>query len=429
MSSAPKYQIFISSTYTDLILEREAVMKAILTNYHIPIGMEMFSAGDDEQWETIKETIDFSDYYVLIIGQRYGSQTEGISYTQKEFEYALERKIPILAFVRDRNYPTSPSERDDDSESMQKLNSFITTVTTGRMVEWFKNTDELALKVTSAIFKAIARHPRPGWIRSTEVPNLQEVLDQMTLLQKENRELASQLRSQSQQRVPEFEILINESDNIKLETSSKNWPMTAFIKADNVFDPGHFHTHQEYARLIKFHQIKATKYNEIKLRYLVCNSYKRMVLKVGNIGNTKAVDVNLILTFPEEINLLVGSTERFPKFSPSDEIDMIEHLSPFIPKSDKSISELKRGMPGVDMPRFYDIQSSGNQVFINIPSILHTKNIEINKIYISGRDFSIETKLGISVVCEEIPEPLHFEIPISVEYDYDPSVIEIDSVH
>ena len=68
-----KYQIFISSTYEDLIEERRKVQDTILSMYQFPIGMEMFSADDKEQWEIIQETIDSSDYYVLIIGHRYGS--------------------------------------------------------------------------------------------------------------------------------------------------------------------------------------------------------------------------------------------------------------------------------------------------------------------------------------------------------------------
>ena len=88
-----KYQIFISSTYEDLISEREKIRDVILSMYQFPIGMEMFSAADEEQWEIIKETIDSSDYYVLIIGKRYGSvidsgSDQGISYTEKEYRYA-----------------------------------------------------------------------------------------------------------------------------------------------------------------------------------------------------------------------------------------------------------------------------------------------------------------------------------------------------
>jgi hypothetical protein len=44
-----KYQVFVSSTYGDLRDEREQVIKAILEMGHIPVGMEMFSAGDESQ--------------------------------------------------------------------------------------------------------------------------------------------------------------------------------------------------------------------------------------------------------------------------------------------------------------------------------------------------------------------------------------------
>ena len=99
-----KYQIFISSTYVDLKDVREKVRDAILSIYHFPVGMELFGAADEEQWEIIQETIDSSDYYVLIIGQRYGSiissgSDAGISYTEKEFRYARQKGIPILAFI------------------------------------------------------------------------------------------------------------------------------------------------------------------------------------------------------------------------------------------------------------------------------------------------------------------------------------------
>ena len=68
-----KFQIFISSTYEDLKSARKKVQDAILSMYHFPVGMELFGAADEEQWEIIQETIDSSDYYILILGYRYGS--------------------------------------------------------------------------------------------------------------------------------------------------------------------------------------------------------------------------------------------------------------------------------------------------------------------------------------------------------------------
>ncbi len=45
-----KYQVFISSTYTDLVEARRKVRDAILSMYHFPVGMELFGAANEEQW-------------------------------------------------------------------------------------------------------------------------------------------------------------------------------------------------------------------------------------------------------------------------------------------------------------------------------------------------------------------------------------------
>lgn len=78
-----RYQVFVSSTYADLQKERDKVFQTLMGMDCIPAGMELFPAMDEEQFEFIKKIIDDCDYYLLIVGGRYGSLTEqGISYTQ-----------------------------------------------------------------------------------------------------------------------------------------------------------------------------------------------------------------------------------------------------------------------------------------------------------------------------------------------------------
>jgi hypothetical protein len=50
-----KYQVFISSTYRDLIEERQEVSKSVLDLGHIPAGMETFFSADEEQFSYIKK--------------------------------------------------------------------------------------------------------------------------------------------------------------------------------------------------------------------------------------------------------------------------------------------------------------------------------------------------------------------------------------
>jgi hypothetical protein len=62
--------------------------------------MEIFTVFDDETLEYIKRIIDVSDYYVLIIAGRYGNlSSDGSSFTEKEYEYAVSKRIPVLAFI------------------------------------------------------------------------------------------------------------------------------------------------------------------------------------------------------------------------------------------------------------------------------------------------------------------------------------------
>ncbi|WP_436668130.1 DUF4062 domain-containing protein [Latilactobacillus sakei] len=68
-----KYQVFLSSTYMDLSKERKQVLDVLLMADCIPAGMESFVATDDEQFNVIKKVIDLCDYYILILGKRYGS--------------------------------------------------------------------------------------------------------------------------------------------------------------------------------------------------------------------------------------------------------------------------------------------------------------------------------------------------------------------
>lgn len=170
-----RFQVFVSSTYIDLIEERKKVANAISKANQIPVGMELFPASTIRQWEKIKELIDTSDYYVLIIGKRYGSiapildgeQKREISYTQKEYEYAYNKGVPILTFFLE-NSVILPDEKTEKLEKYKKkLESFIRSVkNNGYYYEHWENSDELSRKVLNALNQEIQNTPRPGWIRS-----------------------------------------------------------------------------------------------------------------------------------------------------------------------------------------------------------------------------------------------------------------------
>jgi len=215
-----KYQIFVSSTYIDLVKPREEVIKVILSLYQIPIGMEMFSADNNEQWSVIQSTIENSDYYILILGHRYGSMTkEKISYTEKEFDYAKKMGIPIISFVRNRDYPTKPNERDKENLKIKKLAKFHQKVLDNSICDFWENENELGQKVAIALTKIFFKTPRIGWVRSNKTNSI-ETTEELTTLIQENRYLRDELeniKSIKNKELPKISAKINNKKTLELK--------------------------------------------------------------------------------------------------------------------------------------------------------------------------------------------------------------------
>jgi len=196
-----KYQIFVSSTFKDLAEERQDAIRNILDLGHIPAGMELFPAADSEQLDYIKKVIDECDYYVLIMGGRYGSlDPEGVSYTEREYDYAVATGMTVLAFPHG-DPPSLPVAKSDTGDRMkQNLEEFREKVMDGRLVRQWTDRQELQLNVIKALNKAFTDAPAVGWIRGSAVAT-EDLLQrsatlqtQLSKLQEENEKLRSEIR-------------------------------------------------------------------------------------------------------------------------------------------------------------------------------------------------------------------------------------------
>lgn len=165
-----KHQIFVSSTYEDLKEQREAVVKAILEIGDLPVGMEMFSAGDADQWTLIKQQIDQSDFYVVLSARRYGSMFQDISYTEREYDYAISKGIPVLGFLLKQDAPWPNDAVHFDPKNQARLSAFQMKIRS-RMVSFWSTSEEVGGKVVIALMKQKNLTPRPGWVRADQVPS------------------------------------------------------------------------------------------------------------------------------------------------------------------------------------------------------------------------------------------------------------------
>lgn len=188
-----RYQVFVSSTYVDLQEERQHVFTTLMEMDCIPAGMELFPAMDEEQWAFIQRVINDCDYYVLILGGRYGSLTaEGISYTEKEYDYAISIGLKVVALVHGAPEKISVENSDIEPAIKEKLDLFRAKVCEDRLVKFWKSASELPGIVMLSLTKTIRAYPAVGWVRADSVANDDALID-LNNLRKDNAEMKETL--------------------------------------------------------------------------------------------------------------------------------------------------------------------------------------------------------------------------------------------
>lgn len=175
MKNIRKFSIFISSTYEDLIEERQALVGVALENNLIPVGMEQFHAAPTSQWNVITKMIDECDFYLLVIGGRYGSIDDetGISYTEKEYNYAKSKGLPVLVLIK-KSSAILESEKDtgdDKYDKMKKLDEFREKVKNDKnTVDFFTDLNSLKYVASPAFSNAINYvDDNAGWVRYRDI--------------------------------------------------------------------------------------------------------------------------------------------------------------------------------------------------------------------------------------------------------------------
>lgn len=251
-----RLQVFVSSTYTDLREERQAAVMAILRDGHIPAGMELFSADNAEQTETIREWIEESDVFVLLLGGRYGSveSDSGKSFTELEYEHAIELGKPVLSFVLSENAVTSREkvrpeiiERDRGAQ----IRAFRRRVLeNGRMADLFETVDALDGKIGRALRGVEKNKDLVGWVRRTGAVDTTAALNQIVALTDENKKLRDMLEAARvggatvsvplrAKRQIRFPVFMNSGEMIEQVTTPLEWFLLCFLrmrKQDYVVD-------------------------------------------------------------------------------------------------------------------------------------------------------------------------------------------------
>ena len=227
-----RLQVFVSSTFVDLIEERQSAVSAILKSGHIPAGMELFTAGDSNQWDIIKRWIDESDVYMLILGGRYGSvePNSGVSYTELEYNYAVEIGKPLFSVV------IKDSALDEkvksggrailEMERPSELKLFKEKVLTN-MSSFYEDTKDIRLCVMESLPEIAATRELSGWVSGNEVPDTKGLVDEIAKL---NGEIASLVKENAV-------LSKNITSNVKLTSSEEYEDLISVLKKTDIAIP------------------------------------------------------------------------------------------------------------------------------------------------------------------------------------------------
>ncbi|MBT1848404.1 DUF4062 domain-containing protein [Enterobacter ludwigii] len=435
-----KYQVFVSSTYTDLYVARKKIIETVLSLYHFPVGMEMFSADDSEQWDIIKETIEASDYYVIIIGQKYGSiASSGISYTEMEYDYAKELGVPVLAFIRNPDVGTTPEERERDFSKVQLLENFIQKAKANKMCDFWDSIDDLATKVAIALPKIMRRTPRVGWVRGNEVMS-KEISIELAELSTENRKLREKVRmyeSQLSSDAPMLKLTMIDSDlTFTLANRFEQSYPDPLTRADVPVEYKNFITEaqlQDYNYNLPDNKQVDSYNKKLFLHKCYLEHSLKVVPRIENTGKVVATDIYVEVELPDSLVALNSRNEdlfiREPKLEmPVSPIKNHERLNfslnalaairnpsqrkssarlelPVVGFSEDRIEKYIKKITPLNAPAWIDY--GNGKVVLRTKKLIQSLSITFDEVVL------IPIKAGVGninfkIICEELKEPIIF---------------------
>ena len=456
MKSQKKLQVFISSTFIDLKDERQAAVEAILKAGHIPAGMELFTASNKSQWDIIKKWIDESDIYMLILGGRYGSieQESGKSYTHLEYEYAQSINKPLFAVVIEES--ALGSRRADNIEKVNpdKLQDFRDKVLS-YMSSFFKEIKDIKLAVHESMGQITQDYELAGWIRgnnqSSNFANEMLILnDEMRKLREENE----RLKAKRVIRLPEILVSINQSQGTDFSFSAddskfykpqrpiKELPehLISYISQEDI------NSYNDWLNNITDEDI--TRFNRIQTKIsALLNNKEPLIIKISNLGNTKAQSININITFPKFVYISKSRKQIIDAVSklagealhilPTQGIDLVEDAKEkyrydsrselqknlqIIVENTASKNKIISGntLDRLNINSNHLIRTNENDDYVKDNKIVIKKSNLMHNLDLSYEDYFLvplekgEGTIKVEVLCEEYLDTKIYEIPITV---------------
>lgn len=467
MSSAKKYQVFISSTYTDLREERQAAVEAILKAGHIPAGMELFTSTNKSQWTIIQRWIDESDIYMLILGGRYGSIDSDTdkSYTHLEYEYAHSINKPLFAVVINDDALRKKTYEEREIQNPVNLEEFRQQVLS-YLSAFFSDSKDIKLAVHESLGTLIQDNELNGWVRGNQ--QNEGLASELVRLNEENRKLREEndeFKRNQQVRLPKLTIEMNEREPLILKYQEykefyyqKREPIELSAIEDELKEFLPIKSIEKYnQKLLEITNEKIQEFNRLKnLKATLEQGAQTLNFRLSNDGTLKANQVYITINFPEFIYIeeknqnkkrleLIEQLEKdsleiiqTPLWNPLDQaqeklqkkkLESLSHSkdiyrlsSEIFGPNSQAFASIARVDPfrAMAMPKIPNVHGnddyldSEGRIIVKRGNLLHTLECEYNDYYL----FPLVRGIGNIIVnlhCEEYPNEEIIEIPIIVE--------------
>ena len=173
------FRVFLCSTYSDLVEEREAVLDVIRRLQLIHDSMEFFGARPNCPLDTCLAEVRSSDIVLVIVGHRYGSLVPGKqrSYTDLEYEEAWRSGKPCLVYFRSDNVPILPSQMERDPVGIVALDKLKKRLAERHTIAVFQRPRDLAGAVATDLGRAIIQIEEKQNARSLDIRGMLELFD------------------------------------------------------------------------------------------------------------------------------------------------------------------------------------------------------------------------------------------------------------
>jgi len=148
--------IFVSSTSKDMIPYRQVVLN-VLNKLKLGVkGMEVFGARTDKPLKTCLDEVSKSQFFIGILGMRYGSldKETGKSIVQLEYEKAMEKSLGILIYRMDEDKSNIHPKFVDRYEEARKLGEFKELLRKKHTFEAFQSPKDLATKMERDLLRS-----------------------------------------------------------------------------------------------------------------------------------------------------------------------------------------------------------------------------------------------------------------------------------